>query len=91
MLKREIQKIDTDHNFEPSMKILSRILKVILEKNSIGKTSLSEESNVNYVKLQRYLQWLEEKRLVEIVIKGGRVHIILSHKGREFTTMLSLL
>lgn len=41
--------------FEPSMKLLTRILKVILEQNSLGKTHLSQESKINYVRLNRLL------------------------------------
>ena len=91
MQRRELENTSTNLDFYPSLKILARILKVILEKNSIAKTNLSQESNVNYVKVLKYLGWLEDKRLVEFVIKEGKAHVMLSQKGREFTTSISLL
>lgn len=77
--------------FEPSMKLLTRILKVILEQNSLGKTHLSQESKINYVRLTKCLDWLEKKNLVKFIVKDGKTHVQLSQQGREFTTMLSLL
>lgn len=88
-MQRGIEKLDL--KFEPSMKLLTRILMVILKQNSLGKTHLSQESNVNYVRLTRCLDWLEKKSLVKFVIKDGKTHVQLSQQGREFTMMLSSL
>ncbi len=88
-MQSEIEKLDL--KFEPSMKILTRVLKVILEKNHIGKTSLSVESNINYVKLLKYLKWMKEKQLVEFIDNSGKPCVTLSQKGREFSAIVSLM
>ena len=77
----------TNSNFEPSMKLLSRMVKVILESNSIGKTTLSQEANINYHRLSIHLDWLEQKHLVESIIGDGKVKIRLTNTGREFATL----
>ncbi len=75
--------------FKPSLKILSRIIHVMLEKNCIKKTSLSQEANIQYTRLLKHLDWLEKKYLVESVIEEGKVGIILTSKGREFAALIS--
>jgi len=74
--------------FEPSMKLLSRIMKVILEKNSIGRTALSVEANVNYGTLSRHIEWLQNKSLIELLIKDHKVNVRLSSTGRDFALHL---
>lgn len=91
MTIRKTGKIFSNKTFSPNMTILSRILRVLFEKNSIGKTSLSLEAKVNYVRLVRYLDWLEKKNLVEFVIKDGKINVVLSHFGMDVATTLSLL
>jgi predicted transcriptional regulator len=88
---RKTRKIFSDKTFSPNMIILSRILRVLFEKNSMGKTRLSLEAKVNYVRLIRYLDWLEKKNIIEFVIKDGKINIILSHFGTDVATTLSLL
>jgi predicted transcriptional regulator len=78
-------------DFEPSMSLISKIMKVLLERNSIGKTALSQEANVNYVRLTRHLQLLEEKRFVERTVEEDRINFTLSRMGREFAMMLSMI
>lgn len=80
-------KSDKDANFEPSMKLLSRIIKVILESNSIGKTSLSQVANINYHRLSKHIEWLEQKQLIESIIGDGKVKVRLTETGREFATL----
>lgn len=67
--------------FEPSMKLLTRILKVILEQNSLGKTHQSHESKINYVRLIKCLDWLEKKNLVKFVVKYVKTQVQLSQQG----------
>jgi len=74
----------TNQNFEPSMKLLLRIMKVILESNSIGKTSLSQKANINYHRLSKHLDWLEKKHLIEYVLEDSKVKIRLTENGRQF-------
>lgn len=90
-MQKEIQKIESNSAFEPSMSLLAKIMKVMLENNSIGKTALSQEANVNYVRMIRHLQLLEEKRFVERTVEEDRVNFTLSRMGREFAILLSML
>ncbi len=77
----------TNSNFEPSMKLLSRIVKVIHESNSIGKTSLSQEANINYHILSKHLDWLEKRHLIESIVEDGKVKMKLTNSGREFAIL----
>ncbi|MDE1840114.1 MAG: hypothetical protein KGH87_09365 [Thaumarchaeota archaeon] len=88
-MQRGIEKLDL--KFEPSMKILVRIMRVILEKNCIKKTNLSQEANVQYTRLLKHLDWLEVKHLVEPMIEDGRIGIKLTNKGKEFATLISAI
>jgi len=88
---RNYDTVISSSDFKPNFLVLSRIIKTLSEKNRIGKTSLSLEANVNYVRLLRYLQWLENKRLVEFVIEVNGVSVVLSQLGREFASSLSIL
>lgn len=80
--------IDTDHAFEPSIKILLRIMQSIRENNFIGRTALALESNINYAVLSRYLDWLQSISVIESVVLDGRVHICMTEKGRKFAVEL---
>ena len=75
--------------FEPSMKLLTRIMRVILEKNSVKKTGLSLEANIQYARLLKHLEWLEKKSLIESVVERGKVNVKLTRQGREFTMLIS--
>lgn len=57
---------DSQSGFVPSLKILSRIVKVLLKKGFVGKTSLSQEANIHYGRLLMHLKWLEKKYLPKI-------------------------
>ena len=78
-------------DFQPSMTLLGRIMKVLLEKNTVGQTALSQDANINYVRLKKHLRFLEEKRFVETTVESGKINFTLSRMGREFAMMLSLL
>jgi hypothetical protein len=46
-------------NFEPSMKTLVRIMRLMRERNTIGRTTLSSELNINYAIISKYVDWME--------------------------------
>jgi predicted transcriptional regulator len=81
------KKLEPD--FEPSMKILSRILKVITENGSKGKTQLSLDTNLNYTRLAKHIVWLEKKGFVESKIEDNKINVVLTKSGREFASMIS--
>ena len=85
----QLRNAKSDYEFSPSVKILSRIIKVMLEKNSVGKTNLSQQANVNYVRLSKHLKWLEKRNLVELVIEDSKICIILTESGRKFALTLT--
>lgn len=71
------------------MQILSRIMKTILERDSINRTNLAQEANVNYVRLVNHLSWLEKKHFVEYVVEKGKIIIRLTQQGREFAIAIT--
>lgn len=87
MRSDDIEKYD----FEPSMKILPRIMKTILENNSLTRTTLAQTANLNYARLCKYVVWLEKKSYVEFVISDGKLTIQLTENGREFALKLARL
>ena len=78
-------------SFRYDLNQISRIMIVLLEKNSIGKTNLSLETNINYAKLLKHLRRLEEKRFIVSVIEDGKTNVKLSKIGRDFVMMLLLV
>src|SRR6476660_10350371 len=72
------------HIFEPSMKTLSRILKIMIDNSPEAKTSLSLDTNLNYSRLAKHIVWLEKKGLVESTINNSKINVCLTVKGRVF-------
>lgn len=87
MLSRLNSKVKSE--FEPSMKIVSRILDILLEDSSIGRTELSQLANLHYSRLSKYLKWLKNKSLIEFVAADEKIVIKLTHNGKNFTIMMS--
>jgi len=75
--------------FEPSIRTLSRILKVMVDSGSGGKTSLSLDANLNYARLAKHIVWLEKKGLVESTIEDKKINVGLTAKGRVFASTIS--
>ena len=76
-------------DFKPSMKLLTRIMRVMLEKNSMVRTSLSQEANINYSRLVKHLVWLKQKGLAEFAVEKGKANVVLTANGREFATTIN--
>lgn len=74
---------DSDTNFKPSMRIMSKILQSLLEKGPVGRTSLSQLTHTNYRTISSHIEWLKEKSLIEITLNNGKTHVRLSPAGRE--------
>jgi len=68
--------------------LVRKITQVLLDKSEIGRTELSQATNVNYTRLMEQLSWLEQKQYVELAISGRRVVIRLTEKGRDYSTKL---
>lgn len=83
--------IKGNSGFEPSMKILPRIMKIILVNNSLTRTTLAQVTNLNYARLCKYVVWLEKKSFIEFAIQDGKLTINLTESGREFALKLAHL
>jgi predicted transcriptional regulator len=77
-LKADRHKFD----FEPSMKYLLRIMKFMLENPTRGKTQLSLNTKINYVRLSDHIQWMERKGLAKSSLKDGKIIISLTGNGK---------
>ena len=84
-----VKKKILEPDFEPSMKILSRILKTMKDNGPEAKTSLSLDTNLNYARLAKHIVWLEKKGLVESKIDKSKINVGLTEKGRIFAETLS--
>ena len=75
--------------FKPSMNVLSRMARDMLESGPIGKTLLSRKTRVNYPRVVEHLNWMKRKRLVETVVQEDKIKFRLTEKGIEFAKTLS--
>jgi predicted transcriptional regulator len=82
--------VSANLGYDPSLKVISRIMKVLLEKNSISKTNLSQECNIQYARLVKHLEWLEARNLIGSKIIDGKICINLSSPGRTFLDSISI-
>ena|GEM_PF-1741671 len=78
-----------EHNFNPSIPSLFRIVNSLSSQDSRGKTSLSLETNLNYTRLAKHIVWLEKKGLAESKIKDNKISIGLTPNGREFALAIA--
>ena len=76
-------------SFEPSIKTLSRIMKVMTENGAEGKTQLSLHTNLNYAVLAKHIVWLEKKGLVESIIDKSKINVVLTTNGKAFASVLT--
>ncbi|HET6457300.1 MAG TPA: winged helix-turn-helix domain-containing protein [Nitrosopumilaceae archaeon] len=74
--------------FNPSMKILLRILRNMTENGADVKTSLAIKTNLNYARLAEHIVWLEKKGLVKSTRDKSKINVALTQQGRIFVTML---
>lgn len=78
----------SSNEFEPSMKTLLRIMKTMSEKGGGGKTNLSLSTNLNYGRFLKHISWLEQKGLVESIVKDGKINVALTSNGRQFVEII---
>jgi predicted transcriptional regulator len=70
------------------MKTITRVLQVLMEKNSVQRTDLSELANLNYVRLTKHIDWFQSKSFVELMIENKKMNIKLTPVGRDFAKKL---
>lgn len=66
------------------MKLVRKIVKVLLEKGEMGRTELSQATNIHYSRLVEQLSLLEQKQYAELAPSSGKLVVRLTDKGREF-------
>jgi predicted transcriptional regulator len=89
IIDKKIKKNKLEKNFEPSMKMLIRIMDSMTEKGSKSKTNLSRGANLNYTRLVKHVIWLEKKGLVKSTIENARIKVNLTEKGRVFAATIT--
>ncbi|MFB5605304.1 MAG: winged helix-turn-helix domain-containing protein [Nitrosarchaeum sp.] len=85
----KVTKKALEKNFEPSMKMLIRIMDSMTEKGSKSKTNLSRGANLNYTRLVKHVIWLEKKGLVKSTVENARIKVNLTEKGRIFAATIT--
>lgn len=70
-------------SFEPSFRILSRILEVLLKEDSVTKTVLSQEARINYTRFLKHLDWLVERQIVELNVEHHKIAVKLTKRGKR--------
>lgn len=74
-----------------SLILLRKIMRILSEKNGIGRTSLAQAANIHYSRLISQLRWLERRQFVRMEIRNGRVVVVLTEKGRVYANKLSAI
>jgi predicted transcriptional regulator len=73
-----------DTTFEPSMKMVIRIIDTIAKEGAKTKTDLSQDTSLNYTRLVKHVMWMEKKGLVESSVTNSRIKVNLTDKGKYF-------
>lgn len=89
LIEKIVTKQISEENFEPSMKMLTRIMNSIIEKGSSNKTNLSHGTNLNYSRLVKHILWLENRGLVKSIVENSKIKIKLTDRGRSFAETIT--
>ncbi len=76
-----------EDNFDPSIKTLTGILKIMMSNTPKYKTSLSIDASIDYTRLAKHIVWLEKKGLVKSEIKIPMINVTLTEKGKVFASI----
>lgn len=76
-----------ESNFDPSIKTLTGIFKIMMSNVPKYKTSLSIDVNMDYTGLAKHIVWLEIKGLIESEIKKPTINFSLTKKGKVFASV----
>ena len=74
-----------------SIKLIDKVMKILLRENAIGRTGLSQASNIHYARLVDQLAWLENRNYIKFIIKDGKIAVELTPEGRQFALVLSTI
>lgn len=74
----------TQTNWKPDLYVLSRFLETLwLRHKTYKKTNLQMAVNLNYDVYMKYLNWLEEKRLITLSMENNHQYVNITAKGVE--------
>ncbi|HEX5672719.1 MAG TPA: winged helix-turn-helix domain-containing protein [Nitrososphaeraceae archaeon] len=73
-----------DDKFEPSMKMIIKIINSIAKQGAYTKTDLSKDAGLNYTRLVKHVMWMEKKGLVKSKVENSRIKVNLTDKGEKF-------
>lgn len=65
---------------KPDLYVIARIIKALKEKNRMNKTALATSTGLAYDKLVKYLEWMSERKFIEIDENG---YVGLTREGSE--------
>ena len=72
----------------PSLKTTAKILKVLRDGGFLTKTDLSQRSGINYSRLRMYLDWLEDRGVIDMKVERHKIIVGLTKTGMEFASVL---
>jgi predicted transcriptional regulator len=65
---------------KPDLYVIARIIKALKEKTKMNKTALATSTGLAYDKLVKYLEWMSERKFIEIDENG---YVGLTKAGLE--------
>ena len=71
-------------SFQPSVRVLVKILQTLKNNKSIGKTELAELIKTNHSRVTKNIDWLERKEMIKSIIEENKIHLILTDLGNDF-------
>jgi len=77
----------SSEEFIPNMRVLLRVLAHLLD----GPTTLTKiraKTKLNHTKYKAYVEWLEDRGIIESVIEKHKARMCLTKEGREVALVL---
>ncbi|AKG38826.1 hypothetical protein MA03_05480 [Infirmifilum uzonense] len=67
----------------PDIIVIARILDALYNEGRMKKTHLQMASRLNYPAFIKYIEWLQEKKLVRLIEDKDGEYLELTQQGRE--------
>lgn len=67
----------------PDLIVIARILDALYNEGRMKKTHLQMASRLNYPAFVRYVEWLENRKLIRIVKEKDGEYVELTPEGRD--------
>lgn len=59
------------------------VIKTVIENPTMLRTPLAQKCNRNYQQMGKYLQWMQEMKLLELQEKNNKTFIKITDFGKE--------